>query len=84
MGNEFFKTKFDTAERACNEVASFSLLWYDMKKTEFHEPKHGKRKKSLPEEGLMILQNRTETAMGSMAVITFRVLPAVPFRRDTC
>ena len=44
MGNEFFKTKFDTAERACNEVASFSLLWYDMKKTEFHEPKHGKRK----------------------------------------
>jgi hypothetical protein len=45
MGNEFFKTKFDTAERACNEVASFSLLWYDIKKSEFHEPKHGKRKK---------------------------------------
>jgi len=42
------------------------------------------QKKSLPEEGLMILQNRTETAMGSMAVITFRVLPAVAFRRDTC
>ena len=45
MGNEFFKTKFDTAERACNEVASFSLLWYDAEKSEFHEPKHGKRKK---------------------------------------
>jgi hypothetical protein len=45
MGNEFFKTKFDTAERACNEVASFSLLWYDAEKSDFHEPKHGKRKK---------------------------------------